>query len=196
MSIPVISLETFLALANDNEHIDEYVYFYNTYYRYMFSVAISILHNKYDAEDAVGDTLETLCDVNVFRKIDVYDEGNVKPFIKTIVSNKARDIYRKKKNNNYVEEDIDGIIGENENYASLSAEQLAELNETYEEIKEAIRKMSPTLRDAAHLYLIDGFDYDEISKLLGIEKGTAYTRICRCREYIIKYLKEKNNKDV
>ncbi len=191
----MISLETFLALANDNEHIDEYVYFYNTYYRYMFSVAISILHNKYDAEDAVGDTLETLCDVNVFRKIDVYDEGNVKPFIKTIVSNKARDIYRKKKKN-YVEEDIDSIIVENENYGSLSAEQLAELNETYEEIKEAIRKMSPTLRDAAHLYLIDGFDYDEITKLLGIEKGAAYTRICRCREYIIKYLKEKNNKDV
>lgn len=195
MNSPVISLETFLALANDNEHIDEYVYFYNTYYRYMFSVAISILHNRYDAEDAVGDTLETLCDVNVFRKIDVYDEGNVKPFIKTIVSNKARDIYRKKKKN-YVEEDIDSIIVENENYGSLSAEQLAELNETYEEIKEAIRKMSPTLRDAAHLYLIDGFDYDEITKLLGIEKGAAYTRICRCREYIIKYLKEKNNKDV
>ena len=191
----MISLETFLALANDNEHIDEYVYFYNTYYRYMFSVAISILHNKYDAEDAVGDTLETLCDVNVFSKINVYDEGNVKPFIKTIVSNKARDIYRKKKKN-YVEEDIDSIIVENENYGSLSAEQLAELNETYEEIKEAIRKMSPTLRDAAHLYLIDGFDYDEITKLLGIEKGAAYTRICRCREYIIKYLKEKNNKDV
>ena len=191
----MISLETFLALANDNEHIDEYVYFYNTYYRYMFSVAISILHNRYDAEDAVGDTLETLCDVNVFSKINVYDEGNVKPFIKTIVSNKARDIYRKKKKN-YVEEDIDSIIVENENYGSLSAEQLAELNETYEEIKEAIRKMSPTLRDAAHLYLIDGFDYDEITKLLGIEKGAAYTRICRCREYIIKYLKEKNNKDV
>ena len=191
----MISLETFLALANDNEHIDEYVYFYNTYYRYMFSVAISILHNRYDAEDAVGDTLETLCDVNVFSKINVYDEGNVKPFIKTIVSNKARDIYRKKKKN-YVEEDIDSIIVENENYGSLSAEQLAELNETYEEIKEAIRKMSPTLRDVAHLYLIDGFDYDEITKLLGIEKGAAYTRICRCREYIIKYLKEKNNKDV
>lgn len=195
MNSPVISLETFLALSNDNEHIDEYVYFYNTYYQYMFSVAISILHNRYDAEDAVGDTLETLCDVNVFSKINVYDEGNVKPFIKTIVSNKARDIYRKKKKN-YVEEDIDSIIVENENYGSLSAEQLAELNETYEEIKEAIRKMSPTLRDAAHLYLIDGFDYDEITKLLGIEKGTAYTRICRCREYIIKYLKEKNNKDV
>ena len=195
MNIPVISLETFLLLANDSEYDDEYVYFYKTYYQYMFSVAMTILHNKYDAEDAVSDALETLCDVNVFRKINVYDKGNVKPFIKTIVSNKARDIYRKKKRY-YDEEDIDGIIGENENYTTLSAEQLAELNETYEEIKEAIRNMSPKLRDVARLYLIDGFDYDEITKLLGIEKGAAYTRTCRCKEYIIKYLKEKNKKDV
>lgn len=64
----------------------------------------------------------------------------------------------------------------------------------YKEIIELVRKLSPAYRTVFNLYVIDGYNHQEIAGILGISVGTSKSNLARAKAFLQKYL-VKDNKD-
>ena len=139
---------------------------YKLYYKSMYSVSLRIVNNEVEAEDIMQESF-----LKAFKKIDSYKgEVSFGAWLKKIVINRSLDHLKKKK-----------VKFEEVNLLSI---QFGEESETYDEIdvesiKMAIRKLPDNYRTILSLYLIEGYDHEEISQILGIKIGRA-----SCRERV------------
>ena len=59
-----------------------------------------------------------------------------------------------------------------------------------EEIKKAIEKLPDGYRILLSLYLIEGYDHDEISEILSISSSTSRSQLSRARQKLINELQK------
>lgn len=88
-------------------------------------------------------------------------------------------------------EDGDEVTVEIADERAESPEIYAERQETVQAVREAIDMLSPEQREVINLRDIEGFSYDEISEMLGIEKGTVKSRLNRARGNLREILLKK-----
>ena len=62
-----------------------------------------------------------------------------------------------------------------------SPERMLEKRETVNAVREAIARLSPEAREVVELRDIDGFSYEEIAEMTGLEIGTVKSRLNRAR---------------
>jgi RNA polymerase sigma factor (sigma-70 family) len=62
-------------------------------------------------------------------------------------------------------------------------------DESYEEVKEAVKALSYDLRSVVRLFLIDGCSHSEIAETLGITEVASRSRLKRAKREIRKRLK-------
>jgi RNA polymerase sigma-70 factor (ECF subfamily) len=55
---------------------------------------------------------------------------------------------------------------------------------------EAVGKLKPIYRAVIHLYYYEGYQQEEIAKILGITRTTVQTRMQRAKEHLKKELNE------
>jgi len=60
-----------------------------------------------------------------------------------------------------------------------------------ERIKKAIRSLPDGYRTVLSLYLIEGYDHDEISEILGISNSASRTQFSRAKSKLRELLKGK-----
>ena len=152
---------------------------YSLYAKAMFNVAYRILNSVHEAEDAMQEAF-----IKAFDKLDTYS-GTVSfgAWLKKIVVNTSLDVLRKRKeffedieqHPDFVEEDT----GNNENEIIFEAKK----------IKEAIMKLPTGYRIILSLYLLDGYDHDEISGILNISASTSRSQLARAKKKLIELLK-------
>ena len=65
-----------------------------------------------------------------------------------------------------------------------SPEGMLEKNETVRFVRDAILKLSPEAREVVELRDIEGYSYDEIAEMTGLEIGTVKSRINRARGHL------------
>jgi len=63
-------------------------------------------------------------------------------------------------------------------------------SELSDQVQRALAKVSPELREAVILRDLQGFEYSEIQKVLGVPEGTVKSRINRGRIELAKRLEE------
>ncbi len=144
----------------------------------MYSVSLRIVNNEAEAEDIMQESF-----LKAFRKIDTYrGEVSFGAWLKKIVVNRSLDHLKKKK----------------VKFEEMSAHtfHLADENDTYEEvdvesIKRAIRQLPDGYRTILSLYLIEGYDHDEISEILGISNSASRTQYSRAKSKLRDLLKGK-----
>lgn len=155
------------------------------YQNIAYSTAFRILGNHYDASDAVQEAL-----IKAFRGICKFKGGSFKIWLLRIVTNTCRDALRASKRRPATPLYPQGI--ESDRVALLSdvdnPENYAERQELARLIQEAIDQLPFDQKAVIVLSDLEGFDYWEISEVLGIPLGTVKSRLSRARAKVRDYL--------
>lgn len=151
---------------------------YKLYYKSMYSVSLRIANNEVEAEDIMQEAF-----LSAFRKIETYKgEVSFGAWLKKIVVNRSLDYLKKRKI--YFEEI-------NERTAEMSDYQMETKEVDVKAIKNAIRELPDGYRVVLSLYLIEGYDHDEISEILGISNSASRTQLLRAKIKLKELLKGK-----
>ena len=178
-------LTFYLSLIDDHKNDSKFENLYLTYNQKLYNVAISILNEHYDAEEAVQDAF-----IKIAKVIDVIDDSDpiiLKSFLFQIIKNTSIDLKRQKqKNNRIVNIDFCESLPSDD-----SVEDRIEMEEEGNTIKKAILSMPETYREVLKLNLLYEFSASEIAKLLNISVNTVFSRIHRGKRYLRLFLEEK-----
>jgi RNA polymerase sigma factor (sigma-70 family) len=156
---------------------------YKLYYKAMYNTSQRIVNNTMEAEDIMQESF-----LSAFEKIETYS-GTVSfgAWLKKIVINRSLDSLNRRK---AIFEDIDAHSG----IKDSSGEDLAQKEEIdfrVEEVKQAIERLPDGYRVILSLYLLEGYDHDEISEILSITSSTSRSQLSRAKQKLINELKGK-----
>ena len=144
----------------------------------MYSICLRILNDETEAEDVMQESF-----LNAFRKIDSYKgEVSFGAWLKKIVVNRSLDHLKKKK---VKFEEI------NERTTQIEDYQMEIKEVDLQVIKKAIQNLPDGYRVILSLYLIEGYDHEEISQILGISNSNSRTQFLRAKSKLRELLKGK-----
>jgi RNA polymerase sigma factor (sigma-70 family) len=154
---------------------------YRQYSKAMYNTSLRIVNNSADAEDVLQEAF-----VDAFRSLnDFHYRSTFGAWLKKIVINKSINILRKRK--------MDLVELDHSNaHAITEDEQLDEQEVQYkvEQVKKAIQKLADGYRTVLSLYLLEGYDQEEISEILGITHNTVRTQYIRAKQKLLQILKQ------
>ncbi len=155
---------------------------YRQYCEGMFIVANRFLKHTEDAEDAMQEAF-----INAFQKIDQYNATvSFGAWLKKIVINKSLDKLRAKQNYYINIDDAQLEVVADETNWETSDET------TVSAVKEAIEDLPDKYRVVVILFLIEGYDHQEISEILNISSTASRTQLVRGKKKLQQALKKKN----
>ena len=156
---------------------------YKLYYKAMYNTSLRIVTDSMEAEDIMQEAF-----LSAFEKINVYT-GNVSfgAWLKRIVVNRSLDALSKRKR---IFEDIE-MHGEIRDESNDEMETSEELDAKVEEVKSAIDALSDGYRIILSLYLLEGYDHDEIAEIMSITSSTSRSQLSRAKQRLIGELKQK-----
>lgn len=135
----------------------------------LFAYAFSITKSREDAEDAVHNAI-----IKAFNGLPkLRNKAKLKPWLFKILKNECLLILRKGKRFTCLAEDIPA---ERKDY------------DTSLDLGSAVGSLDEELREVVVLYYKLGYSTGEISKIVGIPRGTVMSRLSRARGLIKKYL--------
>lgn len=155
---------------------------YKMYYKAMYNTAFRILKDSAEAEDVMQEAFLT-----AFRKIDEYKgDASFGSWLKRIVVNRSIDELKKRKEMVSIEETGIQIVEDDttENYLEI-------LSFKIEEIRKAIEQLSNDDRVVISLYLLEGYDHEEIAQVLNISHNASRTRYSRAKQRLRDMLKQR-----
>jgi RNA polymerase sigma-70 factor (ECF subfamily) len=159
---------------------DRYAQFriYKLYYRAMFNTCLRIVNDSAEAEDIMQDSF-----LDGFRKIKEYKgDGSFGSWLKRIVINNSLDALRKRRETLGLDEEMD-IPEEEDNTEE-------EIRQQVDEIKKAIAALPDEYRIIISLYLLEGYDHEEISGILKISYNNSRTRYSRARQKLLQIIQQ------
>jgi RNA polymerase sigma factor (sigma-70 family) len=156
----------------------------------LFNFAFHLTYDEEDANDLVQDTY-----LKAFRFIESYKEGtNAKAWLFKILKNAFINEYRKKsKQPTRVDyEEVVGYQDEDDSvyssYPDLREEMFQQM--MGDEVTIAVNALPVDFRTVILLCDIEGFTYEEISKIIDIPIGTVRSRLHRARNMLKETLKK------
>lgn len=164
--------------CRDNERKAQFQV-YGLYYKAMFNTALRIVNDPAEAEDIMQEAF-----LEAFRKIDTYrEESSFGSWLKKIVIHKSIDEMRKSRefvSLEDVEQDF-ADAGDEENMMQV-------LSAKVEDIRKAIHSLPDDYRVILSLYLLEGYDHEEIAQVLNISYNLSRTRYSRARKKLLEYV--------
>ncbi len=144
----------------------------------MLGVCHRYARNSADAEDILQDAF-----IKVFAKIYQFKfEGSFEGWIRKIVVNTALKKYSllryEKELSGYEINDRDESGMEPSAYAHITEKELLEL----------INNLPDGYRLVFNLYVIEGYQHDEIAEMLGIQSGTSRSQLVKARSMLQKQI--------
>lgn len=143
---------------------------YDDYSDYVFRYIYGMVENKAEAEDLLQDTFMKVI------KSGVEEIRNPKSYLITIARNTVYDHWRVRKE-------------------KVSLDPLKEEGKSVDldlkmDIEEAIKNLTPKLREVVILRELNQLDYREIAEILDVELGTVKSRLNRARRQLREFLTE------
>ena len=158
---------------------------YNQYCNGMYSVAKRFVKHDAEAEDVVQDAF-----IKAFTKLHQYNaEVNFGAWLKRIVVNTSIDALKSKKQRLVELDDVHLKVVDTDN----DDKWLADDTVSIQDIKEAINQLSDKYKYVVMLYLIEGYDHQEISEILKISEVASRTQLYRGKLQLQKLLKQTQN---
>jgi RNA polymerase sigma factor (sigma-70 family) len=154
---------------------------YKLYYKAMYNTSLRIVNDPAEAEDIMQESF-----LGAFQRIDSYSgEGSFGSWLKRIVVNNSLDALRKDKPEVSIEE-------ESLDFPEIVEESLdEEIRLVASEIREAIANLPDEYRVVITLFLLEGYDHEEISEIMGISNNLSRTRFVRAKQKVLEMLKRK-----
>ena len=153
---------------------------YKLYSRAMFNVSFRITGREEDAEDALQEAF-----ISAFKNLDSYrGDAAFGAWLKRIVVNKAINTLKKRKHE-AIPDDEQWDVAEDE----PGAEYKEEL--TVEQVRKAINELPDGYRTVLSLYLLEGYDHEEIAGILNITESTSKSQLNRAKNKLREILNER-----
>lgn len=157
---------------------------YKLYYKSMFNTALRIVNDPAVAEDIMQETF-----LEAFRQIDTYrEESSFGAWLKRITVNKSIDEFRKTRDIVSIDQ-MDTEVADaddDENYLQV-------LSTRVEEIRKAIHALPDNFRVILSLHLLEGYDHEEITQVLGISYSLSRTRYSRAKKKLLELIGAREN---
>jgi len=155
---------------------------YKLYSKAMLNTAFRIVDNLDEAQDVLQEAF-----LDAFSRIgDFRQETTFGLWLKQIVVHRAINLLRKRKM------DLVGIEDEQiEDLADNDFYDDEDLQYKVAQIKEAIRVLPEGYRVVLSLYLLEGYDHEEIGQVLKINENTSRTQFLRAKRKLIEILKQR-----
>lgn len=158
---------------------------YNQYCNSMYIIAYRFVKNEAEAEDVVQEAF-----INAFSKLEQYNaEVTFGSWLKRIVINKSLDFIKSKKARLVDLNEASLSIIDN----TLDEEWLVDDTVTYNEVIAAINSLPDKYKYVLMLYLIEGYDHQEISEILTISESASRTQLSRGKQKLQKKLTPKHH---
>ena len=156
---------------------------YKLYSKAMYNVSLRILNDTSEAADVLQESF-----IDAFARIaDFRQETTFGLWMKQIVINKSISQLRKRKMNLVSLEDTD-VMEIPDHHESVDMEEI-ELQ--VKQVIEAMKQLPDGYRVVLSLYLLEGYDHEEISHILKISENTSRTQYMRARRKLVEILKNK-----
>ncbi len=149
---------------------DAHYRLYKLYSKAMFNVGYRITKSEEDAEDVLQEAF-----ISAFRNLDNYrGDATFGAWLKRIVVNKAINALNKRKHE---------LIPDVEQWDVAEEDSVTEYREdlTVERVKKAIEKLPDGYRTVLSLYLLEGYDHQEIGEIMGISESTSKSQLNRAK---------------
>jgi RNA polymerase sigma factor (sigma-70 family) len=155
---------------------------YRLYSKAMLNVAFRIVGSIDEAEDVLQDAF-----LDAFNRVrDFRQETTFGLWLKQIVVHRAINLLRKRKLE-MVEQGEDQL----ENVADEESADEEELQYKVAQVKEAMKELPDGYRVVLSLYLLEGYDHEEIGQVLSISENTSRTQFLRAKRKLNEILKSK-----
>ncbi|GAC1304293.1 MAG: sigma-70 family RNA polymerase sigma factor [Mucilaginibacter sp.] len=155
---------------------------YKLYAKAMLNVSFRIVGNIAEAEDVLQEAF-----LDAFSKLkDFRQDTTFGLWLKQIVVNRSINLLRKRK--------LELIELDGEQFENLADEEPEDEEETQYQaarVKEAIKQLPEGYRLVITLYLLEGYDHEEIGQILHISENTSRTQFLRAKRKLIEILKRK-----
>jgi len=157
-----------------------YYSLYKLYSKAMYNVGYRITRSEEEAEDVLQEAF-----VNAFKNIGSYrGDATFGAWLKRIVVNKAINAMSKKKHES---------IPEDENWDIAEEEAGTDYGDglTVERVKTCIEQLPDGYRTVLSLYLLEGYDHQEIAGIMGISESTSKSQLNRAKSKLRELLTKK-----
>lgn len=153
---------------------------YKLYSRAMFNIAMRILNNADEAADVLQEAF-----IDAFARIaDFRQETTFGLWMKQIVINKSISQLRKRR--------MELISIDDTDVESIPDEEMPdneELELQVRQVRSAIQQLPDGYRAVLTLYLLEGYDHEEISHILRISENTSRTQFMRAKRKLADILR-------
>jgi len=155
---------------------------YRLYAKAMLNVAFRIVGNIAEAEDVLQEAF-----LDAFNKVkDFRQDTTFGLWLKQIVVNRSINLLRKRRL------ELIELEGEQlENIPDEVAEDDEEIKYKAAQVKEAINELPEGYRLVISLYLLEGYDHEEIGQILNITENTSRTQFLRAKRKLNEILTRK-----
>jgi len=147
----------------------------------MYNVALRIVNDEDEANDVLQEAF-----LDAFGRIkDFRQETTFGAWLKQIVIHRAINFLRKRKAE---------FVDLNEDVKQLPDEEETDYEETelkIDRIKEAMLLLPQAARIIFSLFLLEGYDHEEIGQVLGISVNSSRIQFLRAKRKLIEILKQK-----
>jgi len=175
--------EKYLLEKSKKGDVEAFEFLVNKYQKKVFNIALRMMGNHDDAGELAQEVF-----IKVFKSIKGFkEESSLSTWIYRIATNVCLDEMRKRKKRWILslDEEIQSEDGEIHRQVEDNAptpDIIAENNYTKSVINKAIEKLPEDYRVVIVLRDLQGFSYEEISKIIDRPEGTVKSRINRARK--------------
>lgn len=138
----------------------------------LMTICLRYAGDQKEAEDILQESF-----INIFSNIGQFrSEGSFEGWLKRIVVTNALKILQRKKFH------ISAINDNDESIPSIGPGILDKLSE--EELLQLISRLPEGYRIVFNLYVMEGYDHNEIAAMLGINPGTSRSQLAKARKLL------------
>lgn len=175
----------YLSFIDDKKDESKFEALYYEYRDRMMDMALSVLHNKEDAEDAVHNTF--ICIAKNMKSIDETKSVRTLSYVLKATKNTSINILKKRNKHETISlEDIENIPDE-DFFEKLN------LKQQYNDVVNAIVKLDDKYKDVLFYHFVNGMSANEISELLGRKQSTVKQQLVRGKALLLKLLGDDDN---
>ena len=151
---------------------------YDKYVNAMYNTCIRMVGNKDDAEDIIQDSF-----VKAFTRLDSFQfKSSFGAWLKRIVINQTINFLNKKQ--------LPVMEFEKVQEKEIQVES-PKVDFNIEKVKRGIRMLSDGYRQILQLYLLEGYDHQEISEIAGISVSTSKSQYHRAKKKLVSIINEE-----
>ena len=172
-------------LIDDAGHLARFEEIYEEYYRQMFHQANQILHDAYEAEDAVQDAFIGIAR-NMKTVSTISDKADLFYYLMRAAENAAYNRTRQTKHYANVLPLEEGLVGSKHSFWESLCTKL-----DYEQMMRAIGSLPKMYREVLYYHFVLGLTIPEVAKGLDIKLSTTKQRLVRGKKALLDAIGEE-----